>query len=155
MLDKMHPGYFLPTVAGGLIAAAGAAALGQQRLAQALFGLGLICWLILGSIMLGRLFVRPVLPAPLTPTLAIEVAPAAVASLAYFALNGDRLDLFAVALGGYGPLMVLAQIRLLPVFLRLTFAPSTWAFTFSWAVVASAALHWIHAGRPARTPRRI
>lgn len=148
-LDKLHPGYFLPTAAGGLVASAAAAGVGQRRLAEVMLGLGLICWLVLGSIILGRLFFRPTLPAPLQPTLAIEVAPAAVASVAYFAINGDHVDFFAAGLAGYGLLMVLAQLRLLPLFLRLKFTPSTWAFTFSWAAVATATLHWIDAGRPA------
>ena len=45
-------------------------------------------WLVVGSIILGRLFFGPRLPEALVPTLAIEVAPGAVASLAWFALNG-------------------------------------------------------------------
>ena len=147
-IDRLHPGYFLPTVAGGLVAAAAAAAVGQRRLAELMLGLGLICWLILGSMILGRLLFRPALPPPLMPTLAIEVAPAAVASIAYFAIDGDRVDAFAAVLAGYGLLMVLAQLRLLPIFLRLTFTPSTWAFTFSWAAVGTAALHWTDAGNP-------
>lgn len=57
-----------------------------------MFGYAVICWLVLGSIILGRLLMRPLPPPPLLPTLAIEVAPAAVASLAYFALHGDRVD---------------------------------------------------------------
>ncbi len=147
-LDRFHPGYFLPTVAGGLLASAGAAAVGQRRLAEVMFGFGMVCWLVLGSIILGRLFFRPQLPRALMPTLAIEVAPAAVASLAYFALHGDRVDSVAAFLGGYGMLMVMAQLRLLPAYLRLPFMPSTWAFTFSWAAVASASLHWLDALRP-------
>ena len=148
-IDQLHPGYFLPTTAGGLIASGSAAAVGQRRLAELMLGLGMVCWLILGSMILARLLFRPPLPAPLTPTLAIEVAPAAVASLAYFPLNGDRIDIFAAALAGYGLLMVLAQLRLLPLFLRLKFTPGTWAFTFSWASVGTATLHWIDIGRPA------
>src|SRR5579875_1995234 len=118
---KLHPGYFLPTVAGGLVASIGAADVGQSRLAETLFGLGVVCWLVVGSMILGRLFFQPSLPAPLLPTLAIEVAPAAVASLAHFAQNGDRVDTVAAFLAGYGALMVLAQLRLLPAFLRLRF----------------------------------
>jgi tellurite resistance protein len=147
-LDQLHPGYFLPTVAGGLIASFGAAQVGQHRLGEAMFGLGFICWLVLGSILLGRLLVRPSLPGALTPTLAIEVAPAAVASLAYFALNGDRIDFTVAAIGGYGLLMVLAQLRLLRAYLRLQFMPSLWAFTFSWAAVATASLIWLNDGHP-------
>ncbi len=147
-VDQLHPGYFLPTVAGGLLAAYSAAVVGQPRLGWVLFGLGAVCWLVLGSIVLARLLVRPMLPTPLVPTLAIEVAPAAVASIAWFQLRGGGLDTVALALGGYGLLMVLAQVRLLPLFVRLPFAPSTWSFTFSWAAVATAGLLWLEELRP-------
>lgn len=144
-LDRFHPGYYLPTVAGGLIASDAAAAVGQPRLAEVMLGYGTICWLILGSLILGRLFFRPFLPTPLVPTLAIEVAPAAVASSAYLAITGRRVDAFAAFLAGYGLLMVLVQVRLLPAFARLKFAPSFWAFTFSWAAVGTATMLWIDA----------
>jgi tellurite resistance protein len=98
---------------------------------------------------MARLFFRPALPAALAPTMAIEVAPAAVASIAYFALRPGRPGIFAAALAGYGLLMVLAQLPLLPIYLRLRFALSTWAFTFSWAAVASTVLLWIGATQPA------
>jgi tellurite resistance protein len=146
---KVHPGYFLPTVAGGLVASIGAADVGQLRLSEALLGLGVVCWLVVGSLILARLFFQPSLPPPLLPTLAIEVAPAAVASLAYFAQHGDRVDAVAAFLSGYGALMVLAQLRLVPAFLRLHFMPSFWAFTFSYAAVATATLQWLNSTRPA------
>jgi tellurite resistance protein len=147
-VDKLHPGYFLPTVAGGLVASAAASAVGQRRLGEVMFGFGLVCWLILGSILMNRLFVRPRLPDPLLPTLAIEVAPPAVASLAWLALNGGRVDAVAAGLAGYGVLMVLVQLRLLPPYLRLRFGIGTWAFTFSWAAVASTLLIWLDVERP-------
>jgi tellurite resistance protein len=146
-LDSFHPGYFLPTVAGGLIGSAATATVGQHRLAEVMFGLGLVCWIVLGSVILGRLLFRPMLPPPLRPTLAIEVAPAAVASLAWFAMHSARIDLAGATLAGYGLLMVIAQLRLLPMYLRLPFMPSTWAFTFSWAAVATVALVWLQDGR--------
>jgi tellurite resistance protein len=101
-LASLHPGYFLPTVAGGLVAAASAALVGQLWLAEMLFGLGLICWIVLGSIILGRLGLGPPLPVALTPTLAIEVAPPAVATFAIFAINGNRIDTVVQVLAGYG-----------------------------------------------------
>jgi tellurite resistance protein len=85
----------------------------------------------------------------LLPTLAIEVAPAAVASLAYFAQHGDHIDAVAAFVGGYGLLMVLAQLRLLPAYVRLPFMASTWAFTFAWAAVATVTLHWLQDLKPA------
>jgi tellurite resistance protein len=147
-LDQLHPGYFLPTVAGGLIASSSAAGVGQLALGHVMFGYGMVCWFVLGSIILGRLFFRPPLPAALTPTLAIEVAPAAVASLAWFALRGGAIDGIAQVLAGYGVLMVLAQLRLLPMFVRLKFSIGFWAFTFAWAAVASVVLHWLFETRP-------
>jgi len=81
-LAKVHPGYFLRSVAGGFVASASAGLVGQIHLAELLFGLGLVCWIMLGSIVLGRLVLGPPLPAALMPTIAIEVAPAAVATFA-------------------------------------------------------------------------
>ncbi len=148
-IDRLHPGYFLPTVAGGLVASAGVAEVGQLRFAQLLLGLGLICWVIVGSMILGRLIFGAPLPDALAPTMAIEVAPAAVASVAYLFSTGGQVDRFAAALAGYGLLMVAAQLPLLPRYVRLQFSLSTWSFTFSWASVASAALLWIASGHPA------
>lgn len=145
-LDRLHPGYFLPTVAGGLVASASAADVGQPRLAQVMLGLGLVCWAIVGSMVLGRLVFRPPLSDALVPTMAIEVAPAAVATIAYLTLTDGRVDVFAAGLAGYGLLMVAAQGPLLPRYLRLPFSVGTWAFTFSWAAVASAVLLWAGSG---------
>ncbi|SNS73160.1 tellurite resistance protein [Asanoa hainanensis] len=145
---KIHPGYFLPTVAGGFVASAAATAVGQRRLGEVMFGLGLICWLVVGSIIMNRLFVNPLLPAPLIPTLAIEAAPAPVASLAYFALNGSRIDAISSLIAGYGVLLVIAQFRFLPAYLRLKFTPGFWSFTFAFAAVANVMLIWINMGRP-------
>lgn len=147
--DKLHPGYFLPTVAGGLVASDAAALVGQPTLSRMMFGLGVVSWLVMGSMILARLFFRPQLPGPLVPTLAIEVAPAAVASLAWFDGHGDRVDVVAAMLAGYGLMMVIAQLRLAPLFLKLPFMASTWAFTFSWSAVASAAIHWLNDQQPA------
>jgi tellurite resistance protein len=147
-LAKMHPGYFLPSVAGGFVASASAALVGQRGLGQMLFGLGLVSWLTIGSIILGRLILGPQLPAALTPTIAIEVAPAAVATFAWFVIDGHRVDTVVRLLAGYGLLMVVAQLRLLPAYRRLSFTPSFWAFTFSWAAVTFAGLFWLGVTHP-------
>jgi tellurite resistance protein len=147
-LANVHPGYFLPSVAGGFVASASAALVGQTHLAEILFGLGVISWIVIGSIVLGRLFLGPPLATPLIPTIAIEVAPAAVATFAAFAIDGHRVDTLVRVLAGYGVLMVVAQVRLLPTFLKLKFMPSFWAFTFAWAAVAFAGLFWLGVTHP-------
>jgi tellurite resistance protein len=147
-----HPGYFLPTVAGGLVASYATAEVQLHSLAESLFGIGVLCWLLLGSLILNRLFFTRMLPPPLMPTLAIELAPPAVAGLAWFALNGGTIDLPARVLGGYAVLMALVQLRFLPVYRRLHFSPGFWAFTFSYAAAAADALCWIRiTALPGRT----
>lgn len=146
--DSAHPGYFLPTVAGGLVGAYCAAAVQLPGLAAASFGVGLLCWLLVGATILNRLFFHRPLPPLLVPTLAIELAPPAVAGIAYFTLTGGRTDRPAQALAGYVLLMVLVQVRMLPRFAALRFAPSFWAFTFSWAATVTDALDWIALRRP-------
>lgn len=145
---RLHPGYFLPSVAGGFVAAASAGLVGQIGLAKVLFGLGLVCWIVLGSIVLGRLVLGPPLPAALVPTIAIEVAPAAVATFAAFLIDGHHVNTTVQLLAGYGLLMIVAQVRLLPVYLRLRFMPSFWAFAFSWAAVAFSSMSWLGITRP-------
>lgn len=147
-LERWHPGYFLPSVAGGLLSATAAAAVGWSDLALVLFGYGVVSWLVLGSILLVRLFTRPELPGPLLPTLAIEVAPAAVATNAWFALNGARIDTVALLLSGYAVFMALVQLRLLPMFRRAPFGPGFWSFSFAWAAVGTAGLTWLRLTTP-------
>jgi tellurite resistance protein len=148
-LERWHPGYFLPTVAGGLLSSEVASAIGHPDLAALLFGFGVVSWVVLGSVLLVRLFTLPMVPAPLIPTIAIEVAPPVVAGSAWFALNGGRVDDVALGLAGYALLMVLVQLRLLPLYRTVPFGPGLWAFSFSYAAVFTAAIHWLSVGRTA------
>ena len=72
-LDSIHPGYLLPTAAGGLIGANAAAQVHLHALAEASFGIGVISWVLLGSITFNRLFTRAALLSALVPTMAIEL----------------------------------------------------------------------------------
>jgi tellurite resistance protein len=143
---KAHPGYFLPTVAGGLVASGSLAQVQLRDAAEATFGIGMLCWLLLGSLILNRLFFTKALPIPLVPTLAIELAPPAVGGLAWFVINGGTIDVVARVLGGYAVLMALVQLRFIPLFRSLRFSPGFWAFTFSYAAAFSYAIAWIRAG---------
>lgn len=148
-LERLHAGYFLPTVAGGLIAASGAALARLPQVGWVCFGVGVLSWVMLSSVILSRLISRPRPPAPLVPTLAIEVAPPALAGSAYFALTGNHVDALAYAIAGYSLLMVLVQITLLPVYMRTPFTAGFWSFTFPWTAVVAYALRWIAVDRPA------
>lgn len=145
--DHCHPGYFLPTVAGGFVASAAAAQSGFHAVAIACFGIGLVCWVMLGSVMLGRLFFRRRLPAALMPTLAIELAPPAAGGIGYLALSGPPVGTYLF--GGYTVLMALVQVRLFPLYRALRFGPGFWAFTFAYSAAASYALDWLNFKHPA------
>jgi tellurite resistance protein len=144
-LAQWHPGYFLPTVAGGFLAASSSAQLGYHSIALLMFGYGAICWVVLGSILLARLFTQPLLPTPLRPTMAIEMAPPVVAGIAWFAINGNRVDAVALGLAGYALLMVLVQLRLIEVYRTVPFGVGWWAYAFSCAAVFVDALRWLSA----------
>jgi tellurite resistance protein len=146
--DSVHPGYFLPTAAGGLIGANAAAQVHLHALAQASFGIGVLSWAVLGSVILNRLFTRPALPSALVPTMAIELGIPAVAGTAYFAVAGRTVSFMACALGGYAVLMALVQVRLIPVYRKLSFTPGFWSFTFSYAAAAADALVWLAIKKP-------
>lgn len=146
--DALHPGYFLPTVAGCLVGAFAAAEVHWRGVAEASFGIGIVCWFLFGSLTLDRLFVQPGLPAPLVPTLAIEIAPPAVAGIAYYSITGGATDMVATALAGYTILMALVQLRLVPQYTKLRFSPALWAFTFAYAAAGTYALLWIAAKHP-------
>lgn len=147
--DSLHSGYYLPTVAVGLIGADGLVRFGLMGPAWAFFGVGVLCWLITGPIILSRLFTHPALPTRLIPTLAIEVAPAALAGNAYFALTGGRIDIVAALFAGYAFLVFLVQLYLVPTYRRIPFAVTFWSFTFTFAAFTNYALRWLHFGHVA------
>lgn len=140
----LNSGYYLPTVAAGLLSATALAVLGHFELALMAFGLGGICWLLLGSIINNRNFVVESLPPALVPTLAIDVAPAVVAGNAWFVMNGDAPDNIQYAIAGFAILMLLVQVRLLPLYRQLAFSATFWAFTFSYCATVAYALRWLN-----------
>lgn len=144
-LEQWHPGYFLPTVAGGYLSAGACAVLGYRSLGVVMFGYATVSWLVLGSILLQRMFTQPRLPAPLLPTMAIQIAPPVVAGTAWFELNGGQVDTVALVVSGYAALMVAVQLRLVPMFRTAPFGPGWWAFSFSYAAVFIDAIHWLDA----------
>lgn len=147
-LERLHPGYVLPAVAGGLIATIGAALAGWSGLARVCFGIGLVSWLIIESVIQARLYFRPPLPPQLQPTLAIGVAPPALAGLAYLALTRGKVDAVAFGLAGYTLLAAVVQVRLAGVYRHLHFNSGFWAYAFPYAAVATFALHWIAYAHP-------
>jgi tellurite resistance protein len=151
-VDDLHPGYLLPSVAAVLLAGQSCAVAGWRQVGLACFAAGILCWLFIGTLLVGRLAFGPPLPAAIVPTLAIFSAPPAVAGNAWFTLNGGRVDPVAVALlGTFVPLMLL-QVLLVPAYVRSAFTLGFWAVTFTAAASSSYALRWLALERPAGWP---
>jgi tellurite resistance protein len=147
--ESMHGAYFLPMVAGGLIAASALHVVGLPDAAMAAFGVGMLFWVVIFAILIARLAAIEPLPDALTPTIAILAAPPAVGGLAWFAMNGGVVDQFAHALLGLAILMVLVQLALLPRYSRLTFSLGFWSFTFTFAAIGTYGVVWLSVLEPA------
>jgi tellurite resistance protein len=143
------PAFFLPGIGIGFVGANAAATVGLHSIAELFFGVGIVSVALIGSVSLNRLFFRPRLAPTLFPTMAIELAPPAVAGNAYFLIHSGPPDRLLFALSGYAALMTIAQMRLLPLYRRLSFSPGFWSFTFPPATMALFALRWLHLEHPA------
>jgi tellurite resistance protein len=144
-LQRWHPGYYLPTAAGGLLAGGASAALGFTTLSHVLFGVGITSFVLLGSIVQLRLFNAPSLPPALFPTIAIDIAPPVVAGNSWFAINGGKVDTPVAILAGLAVLLLLVQVRLIPLYRRAPFGVGFWAFSFPFAAALTFGVHWLAA----------
>ena len=77
----MTPALYLPPAAGGFVGAMALSTLAYPGWAALLFGMGLASWALLEVRVLNRLFEGP-MPEALRPTIGVELAPPAVATLA-------------------------------------------------------------------------
>lgn len=136
----VHGGYLLPTVAASLITAQSLAMTGHPATATALFGVGVLFWLLIGTGLLVRFAAGTELPATLLPTLAIFSAPPAVAGNAWWAIAGPHPGVVHDVLLGAMVALLLPHAFLVRRYLRLPFALGFWAFTFTTAASATYAV---------------
>ncbi|MCJ8141557.1 dicarboxylate transporter/tellurite-resistance protein TehA [Ancylobacter sp. A5.8] len=136
---------YMPTVGGGLVAALACAWFGQTTLGWMYFGLGLISWMSMESVLLSRLF-NHALPVDLRATMGVHLAPPAVACVAYLMLDPGPASPVALALFGYGCFLALVMIRLVPWLRQQPFGPGAWAYTFGVSALPLAALRLVEKG---------
>jgi tellurite resistance protein len=146
--DRLGPALYLPGGGIGFVGCEAASAIGLHGIAEVFFGIGVFTWVFASSIVLNRLQYRPRLAPALIPTMAIELAPPAVAGSAYFLLHPGPPGLFAYGIAGYAVMMVVAQVRLLPLYRAAGFTAGSWSFTFPCAAAATLALRWLAVEHP-------
>jgi tellurite resistance protein len=137
--QHVHPAWFIPMV-GNLVVPLAGVHHASHDISWFFFGTGIVYWLALLAVVLNRLFVGGELPSALAPTLAILIAPPAVAALAWQSLGGSATDpvskvLVSVAI--FQAFLLLTQVRQL---LRVPFALPAWALSFPLAALATVLL---------------
>jgi tellurite resistance protein len=141
--NSLNPAWFIPAVGNILIPVASVPA-GYLMTGWFFFSVGLFYWIILGTIVFYRLVIGDALEKPMRPTLAILMAPPAVAFLAWLQLGsgsgGVGMVLYFIALLNF--LLLIPQV---PAFLKLPFFPSWWAYTFPLAAFTVATFRFADA----------
>lgn len=141
------PILYLPIVGGGFVAALASAYFGQSDAGWMFFGMGLLSWLGLESVILTRLFTLR-LPVELRATMGIHLAPAAVGSVAFSAISpvNGATNHVALLLFGYGVFLALVMLRLLPWLREQGFGLGAWSYTFGVSALPLAALRLVEQG---------
>ena len=143
--SAVTPALYLPPVAGGFVGAMALGTQGYPGWAALLFGMGLASWALLEVRVLNRLFEGP-MPEALRPTIGVELAPPAVATLAagvvWPSLPGEVL---IVGLGvAAGP--IVAVLARYPLWSRAPFSIAFWSFSFPLAALAGAMIEVVRRG---------
>jgi tellurite resistance protein len=146
----IHPGFSLPVIGGPFIACISLQANGWHSLAQGTFAVGVFFWMLFGTLIVGRLMTEQRLSDTRFPTLAVLMVPPATASIAWFALNDNRITTVGTGLAGVLAMMTLIQMFIIPEYLRRPFTISAWSFSFPLAATANTVCHWaVAAPQPA------
>jgi tellurite resistance protein len=146
-IDHPTPTWFVPVI--GILNIPAAGFLREVPIVQELdllaVGIGLVFALALFTLVFARLVLRPPLPAPLQPTLAIMMAPFAVGFVGYTSAIGgvDRLAAYLFYVGLF--MAVVMAPRLVRQVWRGPFRTSWWAVSFPLAALAVAALRYAEA----------
>ncbi|GGL38507.1 SLAC1 anion channel family protein [Phycicoccus endophyticus] len=143
-VDIVHttvtPAWFIPVV-GNVVTPLAAREVGSLELGWFAFGVGVVFWVGLLPLLLQRVLLHDAgLPGRLLPTIAIFVAPPAVAMLSWQALTGTSGGpvahiLYAAAMAFVA--ILLAQAGRLR---RVPFALPYWAYTFPLGAASAAAV---------------
>ncbi len=143
--NAVTPALYLPIVGGALVGGMALATLQYPGGGAMLFGTGLSGWALLEARFLGHLFEGP-MPEGLRPTIGVELAPPAIATLTAAIVWPDLPgDVLVIGLGvAVAPVVgVMARFQW---WSKVPFSIGFWSFSFPLAALASAAIEIVHRG---------
>lgn len=135
-ITHLNPAWFIPVVGNILVPIAGGR-LGFPEVSWFFFSIGIVFWIVLFTIVMHRLFFFAPLPARLTPTLFILIAPPAAGFVSYYSLTG-AIDGFARVLYYTAVFLALLLASNATRFFRTPFFLSAWAYSFPIAALTIA-----------------
>jgi tellurite resistance protein len=144
-MQSIHPGYFLPVVAGSFVASIGFSTIHAHDAALAAFGIGAFFWLVVGTVVTVRLMTAGALPPAAKTGLSAYLAAPATASVAWMVSHPGPMGAPQLGLTGVLTIMLLMQLFLIGEYRKLPFSPLFWVFTFPVATTANYAVRWFAA----------
>lgn len=127
-LEHANPSWFIPVV-GNIIAPITGAKLGFIEISWFFFGVGIVFWMVLLTIITNRLIFHETLPARFKPMLCILLAPPSIGFVSYSALVPELTDFSRIvsSVALFTAILLLLNIN---QFRKGGFYLSSWAFSF-------------------------
>jgi tellurite resistance protein len=144
MWQHYTPALFIPVV-GNVLAPLGGVTLGLGPWATAQLGVGLFLWPVLVTLLIVRMVEVGPLPARMTPTLFVTLAPPAVVGLSLMTLNAPIEAVWAI--WGMGLFFLGWALTQAPALFKLNFGMAHWGMSFPTAAFTALTL------RLAQTPQ--
>lgn len=141
LLAQMTPHMFLPVVGLALIPIAGTA-LGFRDIGALFFGVSLVFWIVLFTILMHRIFFVGRLPPKLVPSMFLSIAPPSLIGLAFYGLNSSSMGIFGKGIFGVASFFILLLLAFRFSITSVPFSMSWWAYTFPFASYSSLAIRW-------------
>lgn len=129
-LSQVTPAWFIPVV-GNVITPLAAPALGNLQLAWFSWSVGLVFYVALLPILMLRVLLHSdPIPPKLLPTIAIFIAPPAIAGISWTVLTGKQGDAVFHIFYGATMAFLLLVVAEFPRLRKVPFALPYWAYTF-------------------------
>jgi tellurite resistance protein len=144
-IQTLHPGYFVPMVAGAFVASIGFSAVHAHHEALAAFGAGAFFWLVMTAVVTTRLMTAGPPSAMVVPGLSAFLVAAGTANVAWIVSHPGPMGEMQYLLTGVLVMMVVIQLALFEAYRKLSFSMAFWIFTFPVAVTANYGVRWFAA----------